>query len=157
MNTKYIAYRLMRLASEVSDIELDDAVDHLKSIGIPDNLINRDGLRKELEEEEDFTIDKLIQMIDDKDFGFIGISARVSGNRVIMELVDAKFGIDFGDREDLRRYVDNEHDAMEYAEKVWKPLIENNFKGMRVVLPKNTSVWYDWSDDQFDLMSSESD
>ena len=152
METEYIASKLRRLASAISEEEVDEVVTRIKNLGVQDNLIDRDGIRKELEEAEDFTIDKMLEMIENKEFGFIAIHPRVVGNRVIMELEEAHFGIDFGDYDDLKKYAADEHEAVEYAEKVWKPLIENNFKGMTAVLPKNTSEWYDWDEEDFDIM-----
>lgn len=154
METEYIASKLRRLASAISEEEVGEVLARIKNLEFQDDFINmdRDSIRKELEEAEDFTIDKMLEMIKNKEFGFIAIHPRVVGNRVIMELEEAHFGIDFEDYNDLKKYAADEHEAVEYAEKVWKPLIENNFKGMTVVLPKNTSVWYDWNEEDFDTM-----
>ena len=114
-----------RIASELNDIANEiDAISNSK------------------ENEENISLDEMFQKIEDHEFGFIGIWPVKNGNTIYLNLEEAKMGIDFSDDNDIRKYVKNEHEAVEYAKNIWKPILNQRFPEYTVVLPRNTSLWF---------------
>lgn len=123
MSLKVIAASLNNIADELNDISNENEKSTAYNIiDVINDINNNSGI-----------------------FGKIAINARKDGNFIRLNLEENGFGTDFSDDEDLRQYVKNEHEAMDYATNVLKPNIEATFSEYKVILPsqRNLSIWYD--------------
>lgn len=88
------------------------------------------------EDQEEQNLKECLQAIEDKEFGFIGIHPILNKSRKSIELTfeETKFGIDFSDPNTREKYRKNYDEALEYAHKIWKPLLKKHYPNYKLII-----------------------